>query len=317
MKRQLATAAAATVAAGAACFGWGLIEASQFTVRRVDLDILPPGGKSLRILHVSDVHLTTKQHFKLDFVRSLAAVEPDLVINTGDNIAEADAVFPLMAAWNKLRFVPGVFVFGSNDYYAPTFRNPVAYLLHGKSKGGGKRVPDLPFEDLRSRMTKYGWRDVMHRRETIEVNGYRIAFRGTDDAHLGRDRYDTVAGPADPKADLNIGVTTPRTCVCWTPWQPMGWTSSSPATPTAARSACRGTGPSSPTATSTPSASRACRRTRRAATSHLHVSAGIGVALRAVPVRLPPGATLLTPPPPDQLGGIRRAPRFHARAAVG
>ncbi len=35
----------------------------------------------------------------------------------------------------------------------------------------------------------------------------RLAFRGTDDAHLGRDDYSTVAGPADPGADLNIGVT--------------------------------------------------------------------------------------------------------------
>jgi len=30
---------------------------------------------------------------------------------------------------------------------------------------------------------------------------------GTDDPHLGRDRYGRVAGPADPSAGLRLGVT--------------------------------------------------------------------------------------------------------------
>lgn len=207
MGRPLLRAAGFTAAVGAACFGWGLIEASRFTVRRVDLDILPPGGRSLRILHVSDIHLTTSQHFKLDFVRSLAALKPDLVVNTGDNISEADAVFPLLAAWNRLRFVPGVFVFGSNDYHSPSFRNPLKYLIEGRSKVKSTPEPDLPWDKLKAKMTKHGWVDLTHQRATLEVNGYRIAFRGVDDAHLGRDDYESVAGPADESADLNIGVT--------------------------------------------------------------------------------------------------------------
>ena len=35
----------------------------------------------------------------------------------------------------------------------------------------------------------------------------RIAFAGVDDPHLGYDRLDDVAGPADPDADLRLGVT--------------------------------------------------------------------------------------------------------------
>ena len=207
MTRPVLRAVGATAAVGAACFGWGLIEAAQFTVRRVELPILPSGGRSIRILHMSDIHLTTSQHFKLDFIRSMAALEPDLVINTGDNIAQAEAVFPLLAAWNKLRFVPGVFVFGSNDYFKPHFRTPLLYLAHGKSEVKGPRSPDLPWERLRDGMSKHGWVDLTHRRTVLEVNGYRLAFRGVDDAHLGRDRYATVEGPADATADLNIGVT--------------------------------------------------------------------------------------------------------------
>lgn len=193
-------------AAAIGCFGWGLVEANLYTVRRVELPILPPGGEPLTILHVSDLHLTSKQHFKLDFIRSLASLRPDVLVTTGDNIADADAIFPLMAAWNSLRFTPGVFVFGSNDYYAPAFKNPLKYVLDGRSHM--KEEPtELPWRTLRDKMTAVGWKDLNQRRDVLEVNGYRLAFRGTDDAHLGHDDYSQVAGPADAEADLNIGVT--------------------------------------------------------------------------------------------------------------
>lgn len=193
-------------AAAAGCFAWGLVEANLYTVRHVRVPILPPGGQPLRILHVSDLHLTSKQHFKLDFIRSLASLRPDLLVTTGDNIADAEAVFPLMAAWNRLRFTPGVFVFGSNDYHAPSLKNPLSYLLRGPSRLP-ERPRELPWRRLRDEMTGVGWKDLTHRREVLEVNGYRLAFRGTDDAHLGRDDYSLVAGPANADADLNIGVT--------------------------------------------------------------------------------------------------------------
>ena len=34
-----------------------------------------------------------------------------------------------------------------------------------------------------------------------------IAAAGVDDAHLGRDRYETIAGPPSPAANLSLGVT--------------------------------------------------------------------------------------------------------------
>ncbi len=194
--------------AGAAigCFAWGLVEAQLFTVRHVEVPILPPGGEPLTILHVSDLHLTSRQHFKLDFIRSLSALRPDVLVTTGDNISDADAIFPLMAAWNSLRFTPGVFVFGSNDYYAPKFKNPLKYLFEGRSHLEAEPT-ELPWRTLRDKMTAVGWQDLNHHRAVLEVKGYRLAFRGTDDAHLYRDDYSLVAGPADPDADLTIGVT--------------------------------------------------------------------------------------------------------------
>ncbi|MBK7822540.1 MAG: metallophosphoesterase [Tessaracoccus sp.] len=209
MSKALVKAAAATVAVGGACFAWGLAEAGLYTVRRFDLDILPPGGRSLRILHVSDLHLRAAQERKLAFVRSLAVLEPDVVVNTGDNITEPGAIAPLLAAMDGLRSLPGVFVFGSNDYFAPRSGNPLKYLLRRRSSTtyntNGRQ--ELPWEQLRDGLEGCGWDDLTHRRATLEVNGYRLAFRGTDDAHLSRDDYSLVAGPADATADLNIGVT--------------------------------------------------------------------------------------------------------------
>ena len=78
MLKPLLAAVGATAAVGTACFGWGLVEAGLYTVRRFDADVLPPGGSSIRILHISDLHLGAHQERKLAFIRSLAALEPDL-----------------------------------------------------------------------------------------------------------------------------------------------------------------------------------------------------------------------------------------------
>ena len=45
--------------------------------------------------------------------------------------------------------MPGVFVFGSNDYYAPGMRNPLRYLLPDTGQRNTTR-PQLPWRDLRS-----------------------------------------------------------------------------------------------------------------------------------------------------------------------
>ncbi len=205
--RALLRAAGLVAGTGAACFGWGLLEAHLFTVRRFTLPVLPPGGKDLRVLHVSDFHLLPRQLDKLRFIRSLADLEPDLVVNTGDNIASNDAIPALHASWGWLRFKPGVFALGSNDYQAPRFTNPLRYVIRGRSEGTGVKPTPLDTGTLRRRFEDNGWVDLAHRRHVMEVAGYRIEFRGTDDAHLGRDDYATVQGPPADDVDLVIGVT--------------------------------------------------------------------------------------------------------------
>lgn len=55
-------------------------------------------------------------------------------MNTGDNLSDPKAVPELLDALGPLMEFPGVYVFGSNDYYGPKLRNPALYLLE-KTRG--------------------------------------------------------------------------------------------------------------------------------------------------------------------------------------
>jgi len=202
----LLTAAGALVAAGAASAAWGAgVEVRSYRLRRVEVPVLAAGQAPLRVLHLSDLHLTPGQHRKQAWVRSLAALEPDLVVDTGDNLASAAAVPAALHALEPLLYRPGAFVLGSNDYFGPRPKNPASYLL-GPSRVAHR--PDvLPTPDLVAGLVGAGWTDLTNARATLEVGGRRVDLVGVDDPHLGRDRYLDVSAPADPGADLTLGVT--------------------------------------------------------------------------------------------------------------
>jgi len=202
----LAKAAVAVTAAGVAGVGYAAgYEVRAFTLRRFDVPVLPAGSKPLRVLHVSDLHMTPHQRDKVRWVQGLAALEPDLVVNTGDNLAHRRSVPTVLEALGPLLELPGVFVFGSNDYYAPVLKNPARYLLpEGQTKSVGP--PTLPWEDLRDGLTAHGWHEVDNSHDSLTVAGARLAFVGVDDPHLDRDDLDAVAGSADDTAVLAIGV---------------------------------------------------------------------------------------------------------------
>jgi predicted MPP superfamily phosphohydrolase len=158
------------------------------------------------VLHVSDLHLTPTQRAKQAWVNSLAELAPDLLVNTGDTLSHPEAIPDVMKAFGDLRDIPGVYVFGSNDYWAPVFKNPLRYFL---PSGGKKKFhgPPLPWRDLKQAFDDVGWVDLDNQRAALTVHGVQVAFAGVDDPHLGYDRIEEVAGPADLSADLRIGVT--------------------------------------------------------------------------------------------------------------
>ena len=205
VRRTLGRLLAAGAVAGAGLTAYATWEARAFTLRRVSLPVLPPGHTPLRVLHLSDVHMTPGQTRKQAWLRGLADLEPDLVINTGDNLAHRDSVPVMRETLGPLLDVPGVFVFGSNDYFAPGLRNPVRYLLPDDGRRN-THVPPLPWRDLRNVFEDAGWVDLTNTRASVKVDGTSIAFAGVDDPHLGYDRLDAVAGPADASADLRLAV---------------------------------------------------------------------------------------------------------------
>lgn len=192
--------------AGAAGLGYAAgYEVRAFKLRRVEVPVLPAGSRPLRVLHLSDLHVTPHQAHKLAWLDSLARLEPDLVVNTGDNLAHPGSVEPLLAALGRLLDVPGVFVFGSNDYFAPTLRNPLRYLLPDDGQRNTSSAP-LPWKDLRLAFIDSGWRDLTNTKDTLTIGDTTLAFAGVDDPHLEYDDLAAVAGPAPRDADLRVGV---------------------------------------------------------------------------------------------------------------
>src|SRR5690625_7955415 len=96
------------------------------------------------------------QEEKIEWVSALSDLEPDLVVNTGDNLSDVAGVPDVLRAIGPLMKYPGLFVFGTNDYWAPRPVNPFKYLW------GAKREPayvDLPWRGLREAFKDHGLRD--------------------------------------------------------------------------------------------------------------------------------------------------------------
>jgi predicted MPP superfamily phosphohydrolase len=180
-----------------------LIERNAFVLREQTLPVLAAGSPSLRVLHISDLHMLPRQRLKQAWVRELERLEPDLVVNTGDNLAHRRAVPAVVQALDGLLSRPGLFVFGSNDYFAPVPKNPLQYFKTDHKRAHGT---ELPWTDLRAAFAERGWLDMTHVRREMSIGGVRITAAGVDDPHLERERYETIAGPRDPAVQLALGL---------------------------------------------------------------------------------------------------------------
>lgn len=184
-------------AAGAGALVWGtLVERNLFTVRHENVPVLDPAARPIRVLHMSDLHMAPWQTRKQDWVRSLVDLEPDLVINTGDNLGHVDGLIGVRRALEPFAGIPGVFVNGSNDYYGPQAKNPFKYF-GGPSQHAAK-APTLDTDALEAFFEdELGWISLNNDVTSLEIGGSHLEFFGVNDAHRGWDRLELIPGALD------------------------------------------------------------------------------------------------------------------------
>jgi predicted MPP superfamily phosphohydrolase len=210
----------AVAAVGAGTLAWGgLVERNRFVVRHEVLPILEPGARTLTVLHLADLHLAPWQRAKQEWVRSLSDLEPDLIVNTGDNLGHDDAYEALEYTLAPFASVPGVYVNGSNDYYGPSFKNPLRYFV-GPSEHRPRSV-DLDTPRLEAFFQDdLGWLGLNNTARAMTIRGSRLEFFGVNDAHRGWDTLGALPGaienmrenvewpPGRPgQESISIGVT--------------------------------------------------------------------------------------------------------------
>jgi predicted MPP superfamily phosphohydrolase len=195
----------ALVALGLVALGtlvWAsVIERNAFTLRRVTAPVLEPGSASLRVLHISDLHLAPWQKEKQEWIRALVELRPDLIINTGDNLGHADAFDALEYAFEPFVGIPGVFVNGSNDYFGPQFKNPLKYFTGPTS--GEAPAAHLDTARLQAFFTEdLGWASLNNAAASLMLGSTRLDFMGVDDPHR---HFDSLAAMTRALDDIRSG----------------------------------------------------------------------------------------------------------------
>jgi predicted MPP superfamily phosphohydrolase len=172
----------------------------RFLVQYSEARVLPKGSKPIRVLHISDVHMAPWQKRKQSFIKELGKEKADLIINTGDNLGHQDVILETMDAYQAILKTPGVFVNGSNDYYAPKLKNPLGYLLKPSTTDNSR---PLATGELTTAFEAHGWKNLNNKSTTLNVNGVKLGFVGVDDPH---DKLDDLNSIKAPKSEIIIGV---------------------------------------------------------------------------------------------------------------
>lgn len=198
---SIGAAAGAIAAAGALTFAYAsLIERNAFTLRRVTAPVLAPGSQPITVLHISDLHMAPWQTRKQAWLRSLAELKPDVVVNTGDNLGHEHGIDGIRAGLSVFEGVPGMFVHGSNDYYGPSFRNPARYFMGpSKSHAAPATLDTAALE--RFFTEELGWIDLNNAVGSLTIRDTRLDLFGVDDPHRHFDRLDTLTALIDERLD--------------------------------------------------------------------------------------------------------------------
>lgn len=197
------TLALTAAAVGIGTLAWGaLVERNAFTVRHETLPVLAPGARPITVLHLSDLHMAPWQRAKQEWIRGLAVWEPDLIIDTGDNLGHDDGIDGVERALEPFRGVAGVYVNGSNDYFGPTAKNPFTYFSGPSTRHA--RPAGLDTDRLERHFADLGWLSLNNTARAMTIKGSRLEFVGVNDPHLGYDQLEKLPGALDELRE-NVG----------------------------------------------------------------------------------------------------------------
>lgn len=182
--------AGALAAVGAACLAYGtLVERHWFRLREERLPgvLRQPGGGPMRVLFVSDTHLSPPEPKLVAFVEQLAEVPVDLVVAGGDLMGDfgaEDATVEMLAPLTR-GGRPAVAILGSNDLYGPRPKSPHVYFVRPEARQYGRRHDT---DRLRAGLRATGWTILENERATVETPQGRVEVAGLLDPHLRRIR---------------------------------------------------------------------------------------------------------------------------------
>lgn len=197
---------------GTACVASSVAQTRMFVVRKHTVPVLPKDSKPLKVIHISDLHFTSYRWLESRFIKNISQLEPDFVVATGDFMGGKSAWPALAEVLKPLLKIPGAFVFGSNDYYAPRPRNWLKYFNKTGASKGSKQVPHiLPWTELEKTLQAAGWVNINNKHTEIEINEQvKIELVGVDDPHIHRDRFPKLASRKplleDGKLNLRFGL---------------------------------------------------------------------------------------------------------------
>lgn len=186
-----------------------LIERRWYRFRRLLLEGVLRSPGTLRILHVSDLHLVPGQDHRVEFLAELAELDHDVVVATGDLLGAPDAEDVTAAALAPLTSGgrPGLAVLGSSDFFAPTPKSPFTYFTSPEGRVLGERLDTRRLVD---RLARYGYTTLRGEATVIDTPTGRVAVGGFDDPHLPTTVIPdpaTIAPPAGTEdAVLNLGL---------------------------------------------------------------------------------------------------------------
>jgi uncharacterized protein len=182
------------------CVAYGtLVERRWYRLRRLRIEGVLRAPGTVRILHVSDLHLVPGQDHRVAFLAELAELDHDLVVAAGDLLGATDAEDVTAAALAPLtsRGRPGLVVLGSSDLYAPRVKSPFTYFT---SPGGRVLGEPLDTDRLVEQLGRYGYTTLRGEATIVDTAAGRIAVGGFDDPHLVTTvipEPETIAAPTD------------------------------------------------------------------------------------------------------------------------